>query len=479
MTHFDPGSFKDPAGRVFSHDGTVCRTLSPAALEHIGSAYRCGLIRALVADGLLIETELEPSARLGLSAAEVGELVLTQPRVPVVTYSYEWSFEMLRDAALLTLRAIERALESGFILKDATAFNVLFRGTQPVLVDVLSLEPHEEGTIWAGYSQFCRSFLFPLLLASYRDIEIRPLLLGHLGELPVREVAKLFRIRDYPRAGVLKDVIVQAALDRSFGARQAGVKASTAGRHVPRSMILANVRRLRALIERLAAPAGPSEWSDYDQRHTYAPADREAKAAFVTQAVAQHRGGRVVDLGCNTGEYAALALAAGASSVIAVDLDARAIDRLYRSHPGHTSLTPIVATLLHPTPAMGWGLRERASLIDRLQADGFLALALIHHLRITGGVPLESIVSQLLRIAPTGVIEWVDKQDAMVMQMLSLRRDVYDDYTWETFQTIVSRVADIVAVHETHGGRRRLCRVRARQVAAAPAACGAPATVTA
>ena len=46
--------------------------------------------------------------------------------------------------------------------------------------------------------------------------------------------------------------------------------------------------------------------------------------------------------------------------------------------------------------------------------------------------------------------------------MLSLRRDVYDDYTWDTFQAIVRRTADIVAVQETHGGHRRLCQVRSQ-----------------
>lgn len=462
MIQFDPGSFKDPSGRVFTHGGTVCRTMSPTALAHMRSASSSGLIRSLVADGLLLETALDSSAGLGLPADEVGEVVLTQPRVPVVTYSCEWSFEMLRDAALVTLRLIDRALESGFILKDATAFNVLFRGTQPVFVDVLSLEPYEEGAVWAGYGQFCRSFLFPLLLAAYRDIDVRALLQGHLGELPVREAAQLFRLRDYWRRGVFTDVVVQAALDRSFAGRQAGVRASTAGRRYPKSMLVANVRRLRALVERLRAPARPSEWSDYDTHHTYAPTDRESKVAFVRQAVAQLRGRRIIDLGCNIGEYSELALAAG-SSVVALDLDARAIDRLYRAHPRQPSLTPIVATLLRPTPAMGWGLRERASLLDRVHADGFLALALIHHLRITGGVPLDAIVAQLFSIAPEGVIEWVDKQDAMVTRMLSLRRDVYDDYTWDRFQATLSRTADIIAVHDTHGGRRRLCHVRARR----------------
>ncbi len=461
MIQFDPGSFKDPAGRVFRRDDLIGRTLSARARQHFDAAGRSGLIASLVADRLLIDTRLERAADRGLDPAVVGEFVLTQPRIPVVTYSYEWSFEMLRDAALVTLRVLDRALQDRFILKDATAFNVLFHGTQPVFVDAPSLEPHEDGRVWAGYGQFCRSFLVPLLLASYRHLDVRPLLQGTLGEIPIREAARLFRLRDCARPGVLKDVVLQAALDRSFAGAQSGVQASTTGRSYPTSLLIANVRRLLALVEGLRPPAGAGEWSGYDLFHSYSDGDRAAKAAFVSRALSARRHARIVDLGCNIGEYSTVALGAG-DSVVALDLDPRAIDRLYRAHPRQPGLTPIVASLLHPSPAMGWGLRERTSLLDRIQADGFLALALIHHLRITGGVPLDAIVTQLLRIAPDGVIEWVDKQDAMVQRMLSLRPDVYDDYTWPAFQAIVSRAADIVAVQETHGGRRRLCHVRAR-----------------
>jgi len=478
MIDFDPGSFKDPSGRVFSQDGSICRTLSPTARRYFETAQRSGLLASLIGDGLLNDTQLVTSASRGLPSAEVGEVVLVQPRIPLVTYSYEWSFEMLRDAALVTLRVLDRALASGYILKDATAFNVLFDGTQPRFIDVLSIEPYEDGQIWSGYGQFCRSFLFPLLLASYRDIDVQPILLGHAGEIPVRQAAKLFRLRDYARAGVLKDIVAQAALDRAFAGSPGGVKASIAGRAYPKRLLVANLRRLLALVEGLRPPSTAGEWAGYDGCHTYSDAERAAKAAFVRRVLTDQPFPRVVDLGCNIGDYSAVALSAGAS-VIALDLDASAIDRLYRGRPRQPGLTPVVATLLHPTPAMGWGLRERASLLERVQADGFLALALLHHLRITGGVPLDAIVAQLLRIAPAGVIEWVDKQDAMVERLLSLRRDVYDDYTWETFQAIVARTADIVSVQETHGGRRRLCYVRSRQLPrGTPAGLAEPVTVT-
>ena len=458
---FDPASFKDPAGRVFHHQGSVCRTLTEQAHRDFQAASAAGLIDALVRDQLLVSTEAVPTSSLGLSTADAGAFVLKQPRIPVVTYPYEWSFEMLRDAALVTLRTIDRALAAGFILKDATSFNILFDGNVPKLVDAPSIEPYRDGGLWAGYGQFCRCFLFPLLVAAYREIDLQALLRGVFAEVPAQEAAKLLRLRDYHKPGVLKDVVLQARLERSYSRSGSSVKSATSGQRYPKALLVANVRRLTKVVEQLKAPSLTGEWSRYDMFHTYTDSDRSSKSAFVEKALAGHGISRVADLGCNTGEYSRVALGAGAS-VVAVDIDSGAIDRLYRGLSGPTPLSPVVASLLNPTPAMGWGLRERRSLFDRIGSDAFLALALIHHLRITGGVPLAAIVSQLFAIAPEGVVEWVDKDDEMVKAMLSLRPDVYDDYTWPAFEAILREHGEIVAEQPTHGGRRRLCQVRRR-----------------
>ena len=460
MIDFDPASFRDPSGRVFHHNNWVCRTLSVDAHRHFEAARAAGLIDSLVADELIVPSELVAAADLGLSASEASEVVLKQPRVPLVTYSYEWSFEMLRDAALVTLRVLDRALASGFILKDGNAFNILFDGTAPKLVDIPSIEPYREGAIWAGYGQFCRSFLFPLLLSAYHDVNIQALLRGTLGEVPVRDAAQYLSLTDYLKPGVFKDVVLQARLDRSFGAAATTVQSATTGQEYPKKALLASVRRLTTIVSGLKPANRVSDWSNYETAHSYSERDHSTKLIFVERVMAGRPPARLVDLGCNTGEYSRIALRS-ASFVISMDMDSRSVDRLYRGLSPRASLSLVVASLLNPTPAMGWRLQERSSLLDRFRCDGFLALALIHHLRITGGVPLDAILAQLFAIAPEGIVEWVDKDDAMVREMLSLRPDVYDDYTWPRFEAALRARGEIVAAQPTHDGRRRLCHVRA------------------
>ena len=454
MIAFDPASFRDPSGRLFRHDGAIFRTASPEALASLHAARSSGLLDDLERQGLFVPITIVKSEEASLSTADVGEYVIRQAQLPLVTYSYEWSFSMLRDAALVTLRALESALSRGYVLKDATSFNVVFEGTVPRLVDVHSLEPRKEGTLWAGYAQFCRAFLFPLFMTSYRGMDARPLLLTGLGEIPVDVVAPLFRLRDRLKPGVLTNVAIQASLERRFGGRAEDVGKAGAGIKYPVAAVVSQVRKLRGIVEKLPLPSG-DEWSSYVETHTYDDEGVRVKEGFVRAGIEKLAPATILDLGTNTGQYARLARATGAR-VVAVDISAASIDALYRKAGADTGLSPLVADLTKPTPAVGWRLIERKSLLDRLRGDFGLALALIHHLRISGGIPLSEALALLTSLTTAGVVEWVGRDDSMVRRLLALRPDVYDDYTQPQFEALLARHARIESQVTLPGGQRTL-----------------------
>ena len=95
---------------------------------------------------------------------------LLHPKVPVPTYPWEWTPSQWLAAAQLTLSLCAEALAEGWVLKDATPLNILFVGSRPVLVDVLSFEPWDPAPkdhpshIWLAYGQYIRTFLLPLLM---------------------------------------------------------------------------------------------------------------------------------------------------------------------------------------------------------------------------------------------------------------------------------------------------------------------------
>ncbi len=176
----EPGSFRDRHGRIVYHQDKVLRCLSESATAHWVTLKSKRFFQDAVAGGRLVATT-EAEVDVGsfdLPNIEHWHTVLEHERIPFVSYPYEWPFGMLKEAALLQLQLLEAALGEDMILKDATAYNVQWRGVQPVFIDIPSFEVLEPGAAWVGYRQFCQLFLFPLMLQAYRQVPFQPLLRG-------------------------------------------------------------------------------------------------------------------------------------------------------------------------------------------------------------------------------------------------------------------------------------------------------------
>ena len=192
----DPGSFRDWDSRVFYEDGRVLRALSEDGLADWLALSRSRLFSEAVAEGKLVATDPVDGVDIPDTLVARPAAVLEHERIPFVSYPYEWPFSMLRDAALLQLELLSRALDEDLTLKDASSYNVQWRGAQPVFIDVGSFERLRAGEPWAGYRQFCMLFLYPLLLQAYKGIAFQPWLRGQ----PRRDPARARRGRSSPSA---------------------------------------------------------------------------------------------------------------------------------------------------------------------------------------------------------------------------------------------------------------------------------------
>ena len=102
MSTPDPGSFRDPASRVVLDGDKVMRLLDERGSKG-GALSETDFFRKAVADGRLIESGGGRSSRRQCRRID-------SPRLDLITYPYEWTFSMLRDAALLQLDLLEEAL---------------------------------------------------------------------------------------------------------------------------------------------------------------------------------------------------------------------------------------------------------------------------------------------------------------------------------------------------------------------------------
>src|SRR4051794_32644017 len=327
----EPGSFRDPDSRVFTTDGRVLRLLSEQGLADWRELSSSGLVDELVDEGRLVGTrEVEEDAALGEAIYGGGAGVLEHDVIPFVSYPYEWTFSMLRDTALLQLGLLRRALEKGLILKDSTPYNVQFRGTEPVFIDVGSFEQLREGEPWAGYRQFCMLFLYPLLLQAWKDVPFQPWLRGSLEGITPHEARGLLSARDLLRRGALSHVVLHERLERRYEEKEADLKGELRKAGFKKELILANIRGLERLIHRLRWEPDRSTWSEYGPHTTYTAEDAERKAGFVAEAVAEERPRLVWDIGANEGRHSRIA-AEHAEYVVALDADSLVVDRLYKA----------------------------------------------------------------------------------------------------------------------------------------------------
>lgn len=452
---FDPGSFRDRDGRVFVRDGGVFRLISKEALLDWRALRETNCFRHSVERGDLIATcEAEGLAEEMIGGAWAG--VLQHAKVSFISYPYEWSFGMLRDAALLQLELLGAALEEGLNLKDGSAYNVQWRGAKPVFIDILSFQRFDGRPFWPGYRQFCQVFLNPLLLQAWRNIAFQPLLRGSLEGITPRQCRRMLSTRDLLRRGALTHVVLHSQLEGMTGS---GLRVDDGPRQGPQA-IQHNVRGLQRIVRGLEWRPGRSAWSEYAQCNSYSGDDHAAKRRFVGEVASVCRRQLVFDLGSNTGEYARLA-ADHADLVVAMDADSVAVDRMYQDLVGSgvANVQPLVFDLADPSPGLGWRNRERRPLEERGKPDLVLSLAVLHHLVLGRNLPLVEVLDWFAGLTQELVIEFVDLDDPMVRLMLANRRDRDPDYTLERFEKLVQERFRMVRRLTLPSGTRTLFHV--------------------
>src|SRR5687768_4767205 len=137
MSEIEPGSFRDRTARIFYHDGKIFRGLNEVALEEWEALSATRFYRRMADSGAIVPTRQRDISFIPLSPSDSKWAgILEHEVVPFVSYPYEWSFEMLRDAAILQLDLVLAALDEGMGLKDASAYNVQWKGASPIFIDV-------------------------------------------------------------------------------------------------------------------------------------------------------------------------------------------------------------------------------------------------------------------------------------------------------------------------------------------------------
>jgi hypothetical protein len=421
-----PASYKDPSGFIFQASGKFYRQVNKIYSGHYELLIKSGLYSFLQQKKLLLAHE---EVAENILHSNDWYLTLLPEQVPFISYPYEWCFEQLKDAALLTLEIVKHSIDKGMILKDATPYNVQFLHGRPVFIDTLSFKKYDPSLPWIAYRQFCESFLFPLLLSHYHKTNIQPYLSSYPDGVPVNITAKLLPWKSRLNAGVWLHVFLQNKLSKK--PNNTGSTTSFS-----KNKFFNLISHLQGIIRDLSN-TDKTEWSNYYTESISSQLYLEKKEDIINNLLQKLEGKKLLDLGANEGFFSNLA-AAKNFDVTAIDKDDQCINTLYKriKEENITNILPLCMDLMNPSPASGFANNERASFGERIHADAIMALALVHHLAIGYNLSLSKIAEYFYGLSDQLIIEFVPKEDEKVQLLLRNKKDIYPEYTREHFENV-------------------------------------------
>ena len=385
-------------------DKVVKSLHQPLATDHF---LRGPAARRLVAEGALIDYELQ------------GGDAIASPRLPFVSFPYEWCDAQLHAAARLTLELARETTTHGHELKDASAWNVIFDGAKPRFCDLTSFAPLTDRSWWA-FGQFVRHFVFPLEISRLGRLQSRQVFALWRDGATAPQTRRLLGVRQYvSRAWPLLMNVSQAT------GMSTGSPAQDAS----------EIRRFReglfATLDWLVRPQprhlrqrSGFRWAGYaDDRSHYDDESLRIKRATVDRWLNHSLPRWVGDLGCNTGEFSRIAWDKG-SHVVAIDSDHDSIQSLFLTHAGRPRMYPVLADFGDLCGGRGWRGLEHPGLHSRLdgRCDMVLALAITHHLAVSESIPLGELADFVHESTTRhAIVELVSDPDPQLRLLCSQR----------------------------------------------------------
>ncbi|MFI5154760.1 MAG: hypothetical protein ACHQEM_01155 [Chitinophagales bacterium] len=449
-----PSSFKDPSGFIFNQHGQYYRHIHKEYAPDYKLLMSGGLHEKLVAKKFLIpHTEINEN----LSGVADWHITLLPEQLAFITYPYEWCFDQLKDVALICLDILRTSIDHGMILKDATPFNFQFHHGRARLVDTLSFVRYDSEKPWIAYRQFCESFLFPLLINHYLQLDGQRFLSIYPEGLPVNMVAKMLPARSRFKLSVWLHVYLQNKISQRH---QKNGKSPIA---FSKDKLIRLIDHLQSIIGMLKINMDAnSDWNNYYVETILGSDYLQAKERIFRELIHGLEFESALDIGSNDGYFSKI-LAENKTLVIASDNDAQCLNGLYlktKSMPGQ-NIIPILVDLANPSAQSGFRNRERKSFGDRTSSELVSVLAIIHHLVLSRNIPIPDIAILCAELAKKFlIIEFVPLTDSKSVQLIKRKEKFHSPYNVAAFEEAFLEYFDIERKESIPGTERMMYRMK-------------------
>ena len=421
-------SYRDPSGFMFKREGVYYRQINTSFKEDFKHFIASGCYEELVKREFLIAHE---AIEENYTGSPDWYLTLKPVQLNYVSHPYEWSFDMLRDAAQLTLNILKIAVGKGMILKDATPYNIQFHQGKMLFIDSLSFEKYDESQPWIAYRQFCEQFLSPLLISYYNKFSASQLLQTWPDGIPLEITRSLLPNRSKWSLHIYLHIHLHAKISSNTKNKQPKSGVFT------QKKLIRLIESLETVLNKISSTKTESNWNNYYEETALRGTYLEEKKEIINNWLDKYKNiNKAADLGSNNGVFSTL-LSNRNIFTVAADSDPVCINQLYQQivKKEIRNIHPSVIDLCNPSPSTGFNNEERPSFISRGKFDLVMGLALIHHLAIAKNIPFYKIAELFSTLSLKYIIiEYVPKEDEKAKQLLSNRKDIFKDYTVISFE---------------------------------------------
>lgn len=452
-------SFRDPSGYVFKENNLVKRAILPKYFKQYSALKKSGIFEKLFKNKLLIPhtEELESNSKI----------ILLPHQIPFISYPYEWCFNQYKEAALLTLKLQKLALEYGFSLKDASAFNVTFHQGQAIFIDTLSFDFYEENKPWRAYKQFISHFFGPLLLAKYHGASLLKLTHSFIDGVPIKTIASLLPLKTKLNPFLYTNIHLLAKYETKYNEAQVQ---TTTEKQLTKKAQLNIVKSLYDYIKKLELNE-QSEWGNYYDKTNYSEKAFDLKSQIINRWVDSLKPQTLIDVGGNDGTFVRR-IKQPLKQALVCDIDNNAVDFNYRlaKQQKEQHITPLVLDVLSPSPAIGFNNKERFAFLTRIKnynPDITLALAVIHHITLSGNIPFGMSALFFSSFSKHVIIEFPEQGDSWVEHLLNSKNEFkahFNFYNIENFENAYSEYFTILEKEKIPNSKRVMYLLKKKDV---------------
>jgi hypothetical protein len=364
------GGGMDDFGKTFLYQNKIYRTISEDKKSFCIELLKCGLIEELCQKNLMVKTNISDAI------FEESSLVLEHEKLTMSDPS-EWSFSMLKDAAIVTLEVNKICNKYGYELKDSHPWNILFKENKPVFIDLGSIikKTNKKKHSWIATKEFVVGFIYPLILIHEGEFYLAKKILDdgdcfYMNTIPSSKIEESKAVLSTVRKYLLRNHPLFFILSLPFP------------RKTVKNVALLSIR-CGSIFKKLKINKKKTLWSNYQADFYKNNFDQNSQdfARFneITAAINDRISDcdSLLDLAGNSGAMSFFATKQCKKSlkIINTDYDELAIDASYLAF--QENKIPIESYLLN------FMLPYSKKSHENFKSDIVLALAVTHHLILT------------------------------------------------------------------------------------------------